>query len=248
MTDQYQLEVARILGQMPTRVAGGVYTPPVYRGIAHSSFPPLLDSGGPLTQRSAFQQELRDYLPVDAPVLRHINVFGDVSGQTGAALRSLRSTDGQEAAVTVTSSTGRSDVWFGIGGTGGYHFNFGNLGDLLFMASGQVVIGYDQWGGVLVVEATDGTNEGGEVVLKGSAANTDWHLDNLSSSFRLHHDSTTYVLLKSDGDFVLETGELTLKERATPSADTDYGKVYTKTDNKLYFQDGAGNEHEVAFV
>jgi len=38
---------------------------------------------------------------------------------------------------------------------------------------------------------------------------------------------------------------ITLKEIATPIALPDYGKVYTKTDNKLYFQDGAGVEHEI---
>lgn len=46
----------------------------------------------------------------------------------------------------------------------------------------------------------------------------------------------------------IETGLLTLKERVTPTADTNYGKFYTKTDNKAYFQDGAGTEHEIAFV
>ena len=46
----------------------------------------------------------------------------------------------------------------------------------------------------------------------------------------------------------IEDGCITLKERATPTADADYGKVYTKTDNKLYFQDGAGTEHELAFA
>jgi len=40
----------------------------------------------------------------------------------------------------------------------------------------------------------------------------------------------------------IEQGLLTLKERATPTADTNYGKIYTKTDNILYFQDGSGVE------
>jgi len=39
-----------------------------------------------------------------------------------------------------------------------------------------------------------------------------------------------------------------LVEVSTPTAITDIGQVYTKTDNKLYFQDGAGVEHEIAFV
>lgn len=46
----------------------------------------------------------------------------------------------------------------------------------------------------------------------------------------------------------IEGGILALKEVTTPTADADYGKVYTKNDNKLYFQDGAGTEHEIAFV
>lgn len=46
----------------------------------------------------------------------------------------------------------------------------------------------------------------------------------------------------------IEAGLLTLKETTTPTADADYGKIYTKSDNKLYFQDGAGTEHEISFV
>ena len=46
----------------------------------------------------------------------------------------------------------------------------------------------------------------------------------------------------------IESGLLTLKETTTPTADADYGKIYTKNDNKLYFQDGAGVEHEIALV
>ena len=46
----------------------------------------------------------------------------------------------------------------------------------------------------------------------------------------------------------IEAGLLTLKETTTPTADANYGKVYTKNDNKLYFQDGGGTEHEIAYV
>ena len=40
---------------------------------------------------------------------------------------------------------------------------------------------------------------------------------------------------------------LNLRETTTPTALADSGKLYTKADNKLYFQDGAGTEHTVAF-
>ena len=43
----------------------------------------------------------------------------------------------------------------------------------------------------------------------------------------------------------IEQGCVTLKERATPTADAGYGKIYCKSDNKLYFQDGAGVEHAI---
>ena len=43
-------------------------------------------------------------------------------------------------------------------------------------------------------------------------------------------------------------GAIAMSEMTTPTALADYGKIYTKSDNKMYFQDGAGVEHEVAFV
>lgn len=48
---------------------------------------------------------------------------------------------------------------------------------------------------------------------------------------------------------ILKNGGLTMKidETATPTAITSVGQVYTKADNKLYFQDGAGAEHEVFY-
>ncbi len=52
----------------------------------------------------------------------------------------------------------------------------------------------------------------------------------------------------SNADLTLEGGALCIKETTTPTADTNYGKIYSKSDNNLYFQDGAGNEHQVAFV
>ena len=42
--------------------------------------------------------------------------------------------------------------------------------------------------------------------------------------------------------------ELTLAETTTPTAVSDYGKIYTKSDDRFYFQDGAGNEHEIVEV
>jgi len=49
----------------------------------------------------------------------------------------------------------------------------------------------------------------------------------------------------ANADLTLENGVLNLKETTTPTANTNYGKIYTKNDNKLYFQDGEGNEYIV---
>ena len=49
-------------------------------------------------------------------------------------------------------------------------------------------------------------------------------------------------------DWISTTDYLRLGEITTPGATANWGKVYTKSDNKLYFQDGAGVEHEIAFV
>ena len=44
-------------------------------------------------------------------------------------------------------------------------------------------------------------------------------------------------------------GHYSMKEMSgAPTATGTFGALYTKADNKLYFQDGAGAEHEVAFV
>lgn len=78
--------------------------------------------------------------------------------------------------------------------------------------------------------------------------------ENLNSDARLVVDPTTGnvgIGLAPMANMVglsIEAGCITIKERATPIADTNYGKIYTKTDNKLYFQDGAGTEHEMAYV
>jgi len=60
-------------------------------------------------------------------------------------------------------------------------------------------------------------------------------------------DSDGHVAIGSStpsdyADLLLEDGVLCIKETTTPTADANYGKIYTKDDNDLYFQDGAGTE------
>jgi len=43
------------------------------------------------------------------------------------------------------------------------------------------------------------------------------------------------------------TDVLTLHETTEPTDVANYGKIYTKSDNLVYFQDGAGTEHRIAY-
>lgn len=57
------------------------------------------------------------------------------------------------------------------------------------------------------------------------------------------------VAIINDGEARI-TGDAALELHEHSSAPTpvaDYGKIYTKSDNKMYFQDGAGVEHALAF-
>ena len=67
-----------------------------------------------------------------------------------------------------------------------------------------------------------------------------------NSSVNLYHDNSFKLYTLSDGVGVV--GALRLNETSTPTASENFGKIYTKSDNKLYFQDGAGSEHEIAFA
>jgi len=74
-----------------------------------------------------------------------------------------------------------------------------------------------------------------------------------ASTVALHLHSNASVGIatstpSANADLTLGNGELCMAETTTPTADANFGKIYCKSDNKLYFQDGAGTEHEIAFV
>lgn len=45
--------------------------------------------------------------------------------------------------------------------------------------------------------------------------------------------------------FLMGAGAVALKETTTPTATADYAKLYTKNDNHLYWQSGAGVEYDL---
>lgn len=95
----------------------------------------------------------------------------------------------------------------------------------------------------------------GAVTINDSSADVDFRVETDSSQYALEvNGGNNNVSINATGvsahyDLaLLGDGVLCIKEGATPTADTNYGKVYCKNDNKLYFQDGAGTEHEIAYA
>lgn len=68
--------------------------------------------------------------------------------------------------------------------------------------------------------------------------------------FYLHSNAALDIYNSSTLEFKLLQAAIHFKEisGAAPTPVADFGAIYTKNDNKLYFQDGAGNSHEVDFV
>jgi len=107
------------------------------------------------------------------------------------------------------------------------------------------------WGGtdisdIRFLSGDDTTNkDNGEIAIRVSATGTLTEVVRINSTGNVGIGTPTP---SANADITLEGGALCIKETTTPTADTNYGKIYTKNDNKLYFQDGAGAEHEIAFV
>ena len=88
------------------------------------------------------------------------------------------------------------------------------------------------------------------------AGATKWSVGyDYSDSYTLKFDwedtigASTKLSLTSGGELILSgAGVVAMKETTTPTAVADYGRLYTKNDNKLYFQDGAGTEHEISYA
>ena len=86
-----------------------------------------------------------------------------------------------------------------------------------------------------------------------NAASNRLYINNSSNAFSLIYGEFDNDAVKfGDGaggwNIQFMQSRIHMLETTTPGAIVDYGAIYCKADNKLYFQDGAGAEHEVAFV
>ena len=129
-------------------------------------------------------------------------------------------------------------------------------------ASGTVVIdvnGITIKGAKLTLQDSEGGNSASIYVGPGSILNIDaWgkiltkrinptttNTYSLGQSSALWYDVHASQLEAAN---YVQANYLIIRETTTPTAVATKGKVYTKDDNKLYFQDGAGSEHEVSLV
>jgi len=84
----------------------------------------------------------------------------------------------------------------------------------------------------------------GVVALASTDGDTGVYLTSTTYGIVSVYDTAGNVSVEMNGN----EDALVLRETTTPGADAGYGKLYTKSDNKLYFQSGDGAEHEVAYV
>ena len=126
-------------------------------------------------------------------------------------------------------------------GTGAY-FTVDQNGNLLLKGSSPV----------MTVNSTNATS-GFRINVTGLDADNDLLFrvqDNGTNRFKINRNGDVGINgdPSANADLTLGNGELCMAETTTPTADANFGKIYCKSDNKLYFQDGAGTEHEIAFV
>ncbi len=125
----------------------------------------------------------------------------------------------------------------------------GNAGELMQTSDHNILIGY-QAGDVL----TTGDNNiiiGYNIDPSAAGASSELNIGAVIYGTLTANQNITINALTVSAHYDLMLagdGVLGLKEAATPTADATYGKLYCKDDNLLYFQDGAGAEHVVAFA
>lgn len=179
----------------------------------------------------------------------------------GTAITTGDSNVGIGTYALTTLTTGSSNT--AVGRRAGYSGNsktndcyFGRYSGFRHTGNGSIFLGNlaGQWqtttSDLLIIDNQDRSNIAGELTdclivgnFNATAANQELRLN-----AKVCAGGVGALTNQAFGDMLLEGGSLILKEITTPTADANYGKVYTKNDNKLYFQDGGGTEHEIAFV
>ncbi len=184
------------------------------------------------------------------------NGFYVIEGQTWQHFDALNFQDSDEvpnkSGVTGASVTDALDALLAAGGVS---WPFVTAGDVQMRVDDHLYVGYsagnyglDIYGdtnrigyikdtnGLKLIE-TSGTL--GEHYF-GDPSNADTYI--LSGGRVFIGGASLYLM----GNALRNCDHVELQEITTPSATSNYGKIYTKVDNKFYFQDGSGAEHPVA--
>ena len=92
-----------------------------------------------------------------------------------------------------------------------------------------------------------GTNVENEVVICGGKTGSAQTVGKGSNTVVLGADTSTDIYLGQNSQSTAHCQFLALKETSTPTALSNYGKIYCTSDNELFFQDGDGTEHQISF-
>lgn len=110
-------------------------------------------------------------------------------------------------------------------------------------------------GATLVTGSTEAEEDSGAItIFDMPVSNTPAVGDEMSATFKIDGNNILKVYAEADSaggiqnPAIISEQQLNLKEITTPTAIANYGAIYVKSDNKLYFQDGAGVEYTVTIV
>lgn len=110
------------------------------------------------------------------------------------------------------------------------------------VANSTQMIGSNVAGHQLVIKPA--SNAYPSILLKGGL---EMYLSYIAGNkLAIRKNAVTVATIHDGGDTL--GGVLSLKETTTPGATADFGAIYTKADNELYFQTGAGVEKTITSV
>jgi len=189
---------------------------------------------GLLNERHSFEVDVFCLNTLDADQKIFFKGYTATAGYQSYGLQTVGASNNSIQAIT-TLEGGKACVYFG---SKIWRYPVISISNVQVSRLGGTTVG-DNW--------KDGWGISIETSVLGTPVNTYTSVPYATEDYT----NATYLPLTGgtlSGDLNLEGGAIALKETTTPTADTNYGKVYTKSDNKLYFQDGGGTEHEIAFV
>ena len=149
---------------------------------------------------------------------------------------------GDEAGDVVTSGTKN----ICLGSACAPHMTTGISNNCIGFSSGEVIESGNFNVYIGFRSAASATNVTNEVVICGGNSPSQT-VGKGSNTVVLGASNATDIYLGQNSQSTVHCQVLTLKETSTPTALSNYGKIYCTSDNELFFQDGDGTEHQISF-